>query len=212
MAIMLVSTPSLSKSPQFKSRNRLFLEDEVKKYLGVYNSKEDMEVGDNPLGLINRYHYNSEDLKKYQESVQKCVRENKYCLVVDKAARKLAVHMDKNKIRSYPVELGSNPYDDKQKQGDMRTPEGTYKFKVHSPSRYHKALLLNYPNKKDRKKRKTGSFIEIHGSGGNGYDWTAGCVALSNKHIDDLFKTIKPHRNHKKTKVVIVKYGTQKKY
>lgn len=210
--VMLVSTSSLSKPSQPKSRNRLMLEDEVKKYLGVYNSKEDMEVGDNPLGLIKRYHYNSKDSKKYETWIKRCTKNNVYCLVVDKAARKLEVHKNKNKIKSYPVELGANPYDDKQKRGDFCTPEGTYKFKVNSGTRFHKALHINYPNKEDRKKGKTGSLIEIHGSGGNSYDWTAGCVALSNKNIDDLFKTIKPRRNRKKTGVVIVKYGTQKKY
>jgi lipoprotein-anchoring transpeptidase ErfK/SrfK len=32
--------------------------------------------------------------------------------------------------------------------------------------------------------------IEIHGSGGKGADWTAGCIALTNRDMDSLFKFI----------------------
>jgi L,D-peptidoglycan transpeptidase YkuD (ErfK/YbiS/YcfS/YnhG family) len=32
-----------------------------------------------------------------------------------------------------------------------------------------------------------GSLIEIHGDGGQGRDWTDGCVALSNSDMDRVF-------------------------
>jgi L,D-peptidoglycan transpeptidase YkuD (ErfK/YbiS/YcfS/YnhG family) len=32
-----------------------------------------------------------------------------------------------------------------------------------------------------------GSLIEIHGEGGQGRDWTDGCVALSNSDMDRVF-------------------------
>ncbi|PIP70350.1 MAG: hypothetical protein COZ31_09250 [Nitrospirae bacterium CG_4_10_14_3_um_filter_44_29] len=69
-------------------------------------------------------------------------------------------------------------------------------------SRYHKALLINYPNEEDRKifndaKRKglipsragIGGLIEIHGGGKDGM--TYGCVAMENKHIEELYNIIK---------------------
>jgi L,D-peptidoglycan transpeptidase YkuD (ErfK/YbiS/YcfS/YnhG family) len=32
-----------------------------------------------------------------------------------------------------------------------------------------------------------GSLIEIHGDGGQGRDWTDGCVALDNRDMDRVF-------------------------
>ena len=60
--------------------------------------------------------------------------------------------------------------------------------------------MLDYPNAEDRARyelgRRTGqvplragigSLIEIHGEGGQGRDWTNGCVALSNRDMDKVF-------------------------
>ena len=33
--------------------------------------------------------------------------------------------------------------------------------------------------------------IEIHGNGGKGIDWTEGCVALTDKEMDVVFKIAK---------------------
>jgi lipoprotein-anchoring transpeptidase ErfK/SrfK len=33
--------------------------------------------------------------------------------------------------------------------------------------------------------------IEIHGNGGKGADWTAGCIALTDREMDSLFKIVK---------------------
>jgi murein L,D-transpeptidase YafK len=70
-------------------------------------------------------------------------------------------------------------------------------------SLYHKALLLDYPNADDRAefalaRRRgempmsagIGGFIEIHGEGGRGRDWTRGCVALTNADMDELFARV----------------------
>jgi murein L,D-transpeptidase YafK len=67
-------------------------------------------------------------------------------------------------------------------------------------TKYHKALLLNYPNKDDQQRYREnidkghisqatpiGGLIEIHGEGGKGIDWTDGCIALQNQDMDDLF-------------------------
>ena len=37
---------------------------------------------------------------------------------------------------------------------------------------------------------RPGGLIEIHGEGGRGEDWTRGCVALSNRDMDDLFRRV----------------------
>ncbi|MFH1679588.1 MAG: L,D-transpeptidase, partial [Candidatus Eisenbacteria bacterium] len=39
----------------------------------------------------------------------------------------------------------------------------------------------------DPRSATPGGLIEIHGDGGRGNDWTKGCVALSNEHMDRIF-------------------------
>jgi lipoprotein-anchoring transpeptidase ErfK/SrfK len=108
--------------------------------------------------------------------------------------------------RTYDVEIGANALGVKQRQGDQATPEGRYRIvakRDHGRSRYYRALLLDYPNAADReqfaaaKRRgeiprdaRIGGQIEIHGEGGRGQNWTEGCVALSNRDIDDLYERV----------------------
>jgi len=73
-----------------------------------------------------------------------------------------------------------------------------------SKTKYYKALLLDYPNDEDKERFKSeitrgslpasakiGELIEIHGNGGKGIDWTEGCVALTDKEMDELFMIAK---------------------
>jgi murein L,D-transpeptidase YafK len=89
----------------------------------------------------------------------------------------------------------------------MATPEGMYKVtrKLEgSKTKYYKALLLDYPNEEDKarfreeiengslpRNAKIGGLIEIHGDGGKGIDWTEGCVALTNKEMDIVYRLAK---------------------
>jgi len=54
-------------------------------------------------------------------------------------------------LKIYRIQLGGrHPSGDKSRQGDGRTPEGTYRVCRHNPaSRYYKSLVLNYPNLDD---------------------------------------------------------------
>lgn len=125
-------------------------------------------------------------------------------LVVNKERNLLTVFDGGRAIRTYDVDLGSNRLNRKVKSGDAATPEGHYYVvsKRHQ-SRYYKALLLDYPNEADRarlaqlkaaghvsRRAALGGLIEIHGEGGRGEDWTRGCVALSNRDLDELFKRV----------------------
>jgi lipoprotein-anchoring transpeptidase ErfK/SrfK len=127
-------------------------------------------------------------------------------IVVDKPARRLLVY-DRGKLRrQYDVALGVHPDGRKAREGDRRTPEGVYRVlakKDRGETRYHRALLIDYPNASDRalfvkakaqgkipKSARIGGLIEIHG-GGTGVDWTDGCVALENKDMDDLFRRVR---------------------
>ncbi|MCX6333242.1 MAG: L,D-transpeptidase [Bacteroidia bacterium] len=130
-----------------------------------------------------------------------------YSIIVDKYSRKVIVYLNGEVQFSYSVELGKNWVGDKRLRGDKATPEGMYKitrmFKSDS-TKYYKALLLDYPNDEDTamfvaaiergslpRSAKIGGMIEIHGNGGKGSDWTAGCIALKDREMDSLFKIVK---------------------
>ncbi len=126
-------------------------------------------------------------------------------LVIDKVNRRLDVYRAGRRWQSMPVELGSSGLERKLHIGDRATPEGRYRVverRSGGRTRYHKALLLNYPNSEDvarfrafarHSKRRfagPGGMIEIHGGGGQGRDWTDGCVALADQHMDRLFELV----------------------
>lgn len=128
-------------------------------------------------------------------------------LVVDKLKRRVEVYSGGKLIDSFRADLGAHGLKPKLYAGDMATPEGRYRVTEvrHSgATKYYKALMLNYPNEEDRARYATarregrvprgrgiGSLIEIHGDGGRGEDWTEGCIALTNKDMDRLFRHVR---------------------
>lgn len=125
-------------------------------------------------------------------------------LLIDKYRRRALLLRDGAAVRRFTVDLGWNGFNDKWSQGDGATPEGEYtitKKKEGEHTRFHRALLLSYPNDEDMARFEqavdqgelprdahVGSMIEIHGAGGLGQDWTDGCIALSNREIDLLYR------------------------
>ncbi|NOZ93260.1 MAG: L,D-transpeptidase family protein [Acidobacteria bacterium] len=142
----------------------------------------------------------------------------RYHLVVDKTAYTLLVYLDGALVRSFPVELGFDPAEPKLRQGDGRTPEGRYTVvwrRRAGATRFHRALLLDYPNRRDRRAGRTGGDIEIHGKGSGarpgegGVNWTLGCIALSDRDVEALFALRAGARKiGKGTPVTIVHCGT----
>jgi murein L,D-transpeptidase YafK len=108
-------------------------------------------------------------------------------------------------IRTYRVALGQGGLAAKEHEGDALTPEGHYVIDAKYPvSHYHKALHVSYPNAKDRQRAaklgvSPGGSIMIHGLP-NGqswigaahrlYDWTLGCIAVTDEEIDEIFKLV----------------------
>jgi hypothetical protein len=127
-------------------------------------------------------------------------------VLIDKLKRRLTVYKDGKEVATFRAELGSRGLERKLHSGDKATPEGRYKVvavKDHGQSKYYRAFLLNYPNGEDqarfnsaKKKGQVpvragiGSLIEIHGDGGQGKDWTDGCVAVTNQEMDRLFRWV----------------------
>ena len=123
-------------------------------------------------------------------------------LVIDKQARRLTAYAGGKPVREYHIALGWAPEGHKQVEGDGKTPEGVYFVDGKNPnSRYYKNLGVSYPNDADRAAAAAlgaspGGDIKIHGlPAGQGHlglvhwmqDWTAGCVAVSNEEIDELY-------------------------
>jgi len=123
-------------------------------------------------------------------------------IIVDKSAHRLYL-IEKGQVgATYPCELGFSSARQKRMAGDGATPEGKYRVtEIKQYSEYYKALLLNYPNEADRRRfqqnqrdgsvpadAKIGGLIEIHGEGGRPQDWTDGCVAVTNEHMDSVMK------------------------
>jgi murein L,D-transpeptidase YafK len=121
-------------------------------------------------------------------------------------------------VRTYRIGLGFNPKGHKHKEGDGRTPEGSYYICCKNPnSRYYLSLGLSYPNEQDAAKglqdgritgtqcrriknairRKAtppwntplGGEIFIHGRGSH-RDWTLGCIALDDGDMRELFGAV----------------------
>lgn len=100
-------------------------------------------------------------------------------------------------VKSYPSIFGANG-EDKKKEGDFATPKGSYFTLRYTPGSAlpeiygEGAFVLNYPNFLDRKDRKDGTGIWIHGHtpskviGTGDLVNTKGCIALSNDHIKEL--------------------------
>jgi murein L,D-transpeptidase YafK len=108
-------------------------------------------------------------------------------------------------IRTYKVALGSGGLAPKEREGDGRTPEGHYTIdQKNSACHYHKALHISYPNAADQKRAaklgvSPGGSVMIHGlPNGKGYigaahrlyDWTLGCIAVTDEEIDEVFALV----------------------
>jgi L,D-peptidoglycan transpeptidase YkuD (ErfK/YbiS/YcfS/YnhG family) len=139
-----------------------------------------------------------------EETVAASKSSGRTAIVVDKLGRRLKVYDAGRLVATFHAELGVNGLKEKRHAGDKATPEGRYRIteaRQNGATRYYKALLLDYPNVHDRARFASdqrlglvparaglGGLIEIHGDGGEGKDWTDGCVALRNSDMDSLFR------------------------
>ncbi|MFZ5518870.1 MAG: L,D-transpeptidase family protein [Candidatus Zhuqueibacterota bacterium] len=141
-----------------------------------------------------------------QETIKWSLDSTRVAIVVDKMAHVCQVY-DSGKLKTeFPIELGRNWIGHKRQKGDNATPEGQYfiRKKVgNGQSKYYKALVINYPNERDRvefeaaKNRgelapnaQIGGLIEIHGEGAKGTNWTQGCIALRNEDMDKIYNMV----------------------
>ncbi|MHA6264304.1 L,D-transpeptidase family protein [Arenibacterium sp. CAU 1754] len=122
-------------------------------------------------------------------------------VVVNKAARKLYLLNDELVLKSYKIDMGFAPDGDKLHEGDGKTPEGNYFIDRRNPnSSFHLSLGISYPNAQDIAEaralgKEPGGDIFIHGQPNSerakGEDWTAGCIAVKNREIEDIYAMVR---------------------
>lgn len=135
-------------------------------------------------------------------------------LVVDKSDHRLDAFAGERRVARYRIAIGAGGMGPKTYEGDGRTPEGVYRIDArHHSRRFHRFLHVSYPNADDRRRYAAarargdvpdragiGGAIGIHGESdvavvrvlGNSIDWTAGCIAVSDAEIEELYRAVVP--------------------
>ncbi len=137
--------------------------------------------------------------------------DSSFYIIVDKSDFELRVYDAEGWYATYPVVFGSKDPGDKMREGDKKTPNGSFKVilkKIHK--QWGQELLLDYPTEenvklfKERKAKglipsnaKIGAGIAIHATRpqeewtvDNFYNWTDGCVSVKYSEMKDLFSYV----------------------
>jgi len=126
-------------------------------------------------------------------------------VLIEKKERRLTLLSNSEVVKTYKIALGGNPIGPKERQGDNKTPEGTYIIDSRNrDSGYHLSMHISYPNDKDKMRAKElgvspGGDIMIHGIK-NGLswvgashaevDWTKGCIAVADEEMEEIYKLV----------------------
>jgi len=126
-------------------------------------------------------------------------------VLVKKHEKRLYLMKNKKPFKIYRVAFGANSKGPKRKEGDERTPEGTYILDYkNSDSDFYKSIHISYPNDQDIKRAEEmgiapGGDIMIHGqkNGAKNFslihryvNWTDGCIAVTNAEMDEIWAFI----------------------
>jgi murein L,D-transpeptidase YafK len=126
-------------------------------------------------------------------------------IVIVKSEHTMTLLSHGKPIKTYRVALGTGDTGPKDHKGDHRTPEGKYIIDSRNPnSRFHLALHVSYPNATDKARAKAqgllpGGDIMIHGvekryeylgALQHNYDWTDGCIAVTNHEIEEIWALV----------------------
>jgi len=135
-------------------------------------------------------------------------------ILITKHAKTLALFDGEEEVLRISVATGRNAAD-KQREGDLATPEGEFYICCKNPeSDYHRFLGLSYPNMEDAErglrakmisqaeyeqireaiqqkncppwKTALGGEVGLHGPSPN-VTWTHGCIAMSVEQIERLY-------------------------
>jgi murein L,D-transpeptidase YafK len=135
-----------------------------------------------------------------------------------KSKKELQVWENNQITKTYPVAVGKDENGTKEREGDMKTPEGHYQVCLKNPqSTYFLSFAINYPNNEDAKRglasklitekeyqaicaandnqqippqnTALGCDIYVHGELEK-QNWSHGCVRLYNKDIAELYEKV----------------------
>ena len=158
---------------------------------------------------IEAYEIKSEAFEKKMEALDQKIfdyairKRSVDRILIEKSARRLMLLSQGEVLKTYKIALGGNPVGPKERQGDNKTPEGTYVIDGRNgDSRFYLSLHISYPNERDKKRAKElgvspGGDIMIHGiKNGSSWvgdahakvDWTNGCIAVTNEEIEEIAK------------------------
>jgi murein L,D-transpeptidase YafK len=122
-------------------------------------------------------------------------------ILVEKGARRMHLVRGRDVLKTYRIHLGFRPEGHKLASGDGRTPEGLYWIDRRNPrSEFYLSLGISYPNEIDQARSRAlgfrpGDNIFIHGepvraSERGRRDWTAGCIAVTNREIEEIWSLV----------------------
>jgi murein L,D-transpeptidase YafK len=126
-------------------------------------------------------------------------------IMVQKRDKVISLWKNGRIIKTYPVlAFGADPIGHKVREGDEKTPEGSYIIDTKHPSQqFQKFLRISYPNEIDKANAKrlgvsAGGHVGIHGDKGGvegffqRFDkrWTDGCIAIRNADIEEIFEMV----------------------
>ena len=128
-------------------------------------------------------------------------------VLIVKSERKLYLLRAGRPYREYHIALGKKPVGPKEREHDQKTPEGNYTLDFKKPdSSYYRAIHINYPTPEQKARAQKrginpGGAIMIHGQPNwwgwlsvirQRFDWTAGCIAVSNGDMDEIWQAVDP--------------------
>jgi hypothetical protein len=123
-------------------------------------------------------------------------------ILVEKGRRRVTLVREDGEVRTYRCALGANPSGHKQREGDNRTPEGSYVIDFKNiNSSFFLSVRISYPNDADRERARRagvspGGNIMIHGMPNGARppwrallreDWTNGCIAVDNDAMMEIW-------------------------
>ncbi len=134
-----------------------------------------------------------------------------YYIIVSKKDYELKVYDEEGWYATYPIVFGSKDLGDKMKEGDRRTPTGSFKvLQKKTNKKWGLELLLDYPTAESFrrfKERKAKGLISKNAKIGNGiaihstrkeeewtidkfYNWTDGCISVKYSEMQELYEFI----------------------
>jgi L,D-peptidoglycan transpeptidase YkuD (ErfK/YbiS/YcfS/YnhG family) len=165
--------------------------------VGKKKTKQTIIVG----GLSLNKAFNPDTINKDSISIQ-----------VVKKSHKMFIYHKHKFLTAYKCVFGPNYLEQKQKEGDRRTPEGWFKIlEIRPHKEWHTFMLLDYPNEESYKNfaankangaidknASIGGAVGIHGVWAGAdmvvdqkRNWTDGCISLKIADLEQLNKIIK---------------------